>query len=96
MTGCLARHLATTNQHDVGTGGTLNGQLVECVDTTSGGDDASTGGAGDLESTHVHLGHLEKTLVVRDVTDDDGDGVVALSVGKGGKFRQRNWRTVDL
>lgn len=58
-------------------GGSTSSQLVEGDDLTSGLQDACSSALGDAEGGHRELRHLEKTGVIGDGADNDGDLILA-------------------
>ena len=71
---------ATTHEEGVLAGGGDGGKLVEGEAFTTNGFDALAGFAGEAEGTDAELAELGETDVIKDVTDNDGDG----SLGLGG------------
>jgi len=64
------------------TGGVAEGKLIEGDALTTGLDDAGAGGLGEAEGADGELGHVEKTGVIGDGTDDGGDAVALLALGE--------------
>lgn len=71
--------LGATEQQGVGTGGLLQGELVESLGSAASSQDTGTGSSGETQGSDVHLGNLEQTGVIGDGADND-DGLLLVAV----------------
>lgn len=94
--GGLARVDGTLQEDGVSSGGADLGELIEGVDLTASSEDAGASLLGEAEGSNLELGDIEKTVVIDDGGDSDGDGVLVLSLGVFGNSGQRHGGSVDL
>lgn len=72
----LAGVLLSAEEEAVGAGGAALGQLVKSQALTASLDNASTGSLGEAKGSDLHLGGLDKALVISDGADNDGDALL--------------------
>ena len=91
----LGFSISSTSEEDgVGTGGVLENELVEGHDSTSSGDDSSSGSLGNLEGADSHLGDSQESDIVSDSSNENG-GSVFLSGEESSESRDRDGSSVD-
>lgn len=80
------------HQHGVLSGRRQQGQLIEGVDLTAPLQDALAGLVRDTQRAHVHLRHVQLTVIVGHGSDHDGDRrlVLAAQLQQLRHSRQRN------
>jgi hypothetical protein len=91
----LAGTTRTLEENGGGTSGALKSKLVEGQDAAAGLNDASAGSLGDAESGNVQLGDLQKSGVVGDGANDNGDVLSILSLEVLGDLAKRDGGSVD-
>lgn len=86
--------LGTTEQQGVGTGGLLQGKLVQSLGSAASSQDTGTSGGGETQGSNVHLGDLEQTGVIGDGADDDDRLFLVTVLDVGVDAGQRDGRAV--
>lgn len=87
--------LGATQEQGVGTGGFLQGELVEGQGAAASGQDARAGGGGEAQSGDLDLGDLEQAVVIGDGADNN-DGLLVVAILQVGlDTGQRDGRAVD-
>ena len=70
--------LGATEEEGVGTGGLLEGKLIQGDGLAASGLKTAAGSGGEAQSRNGDLGDLEQTVVVGDGTDNDNGALLLL------------------
>ena len=95
MTDGLTGVTATTEKDSSRSGGARQCELVKSQAFSTSSGDASTSGLGETEGAHGELGDIEKTLIVGDGPDEDGN-LSILSLHEAGQLGEGDGGTVGL
>lgn len=87
--------LGATQEQGVGTGGLLQGELVEGQGAAAGGQDARAGSGGEAQGSDLDLGDLEQAVVVGDGADNNDRLLVVAVLQVGLDTGQGDRRAVD-
>jgi len=90
----LAGVLRSSKQNRVGSGGSLDSELIESDNLSAFLEDSSAGSFGDSKRANSQLGDGKKSDIVGDGSDDDGD-LVFLAGHEFGQAGQRQGRSID-
>ena len=71
--------LGATEKEGVGTGGLLEGKLIQGDGLAASGLKTAAGSGGEAQSRNGDLGDLQQTVVIGDGTDDDNGALLLLS-----------------
>jgi hypothetical protein len=86
----------TSQQQSVGTGGSLNSQLIQSHNLTTSLNDAGASRFGEAKSADADLGDVQQTNVVSDGTNNNSDGLLVLALQELGNAGQGKRRAVHL